>query len=237
LFFQNVKQAVGHGLGRHSTEEIYDFGKKDLTSLSQLLADKEYFFGTEPHLLDCVAFAHLAQFVYIPFVNIDQWITENHPNLNAFVTRVRERYWPDWDRACKSLELNTHLYNEGEEPPMSEAEKKALEVKKAKEEAKKAKEEEKKAKVEQKKKEKEEKERKKAEEAERKKAEKEKAEKEKAEAAAKEAAAKQEADAAAAAAATEAEAKPAETEADKPAEEAKPAEESKDSAATEEKKE
>lgn len=231
FFLQNVKQAVGHGIGRHNTQEIYDLGKEDLTSLSLLLADKDYFFGTEPHLLDCVAFAHLAQFVYIPFDNIDQWITENHPNLIAFVNRVRERYWPDWERSCKSLELNTHLYKEGEEPPMSEAEKKALELKKAKEEAKKAKEEEKKAKAEQKKKEKEEKERKKAEEAERKKAEKEKAEKEKAEAAAKEAAAKAEADAAAA---TEGEAKPAEAATDKPAEDAKPAEET---AATEEKKE
>lgn len=223
-----MKQAVGHGLGRHTTEEIYDFGKEDLTSLSQFLGDKDFFFGTEPHLLDCVAFAHVAQFVYVPFANIDQWLNENHPNLVAFVHRVRDRYWPDWERACKTLELNTHLYKEGEQPPLSEAEKKALEVKKAKEEAKKAKEEEKKAKAEQKKKEKEEKERKKAEEAERKKAEKEKAEKEKAE---KEAAAKE-------AAAAEGEAKSAETEEAKLTEESKPAEESKEAAApAEEKKE
>lgn len=232
-FRSQVKQAVGHGLGRHTTQEIYDFGKEDLSTLSQFLGDKDYFFGAKPHLLDCVAFAHVAQFVYVPFADIDQWLNENHPNLVAFVQRVRDCYWPDWERACKTLELNTHLYKEGELPPLSEAEKKALEVKKAKEEAKKAKEEEKKAKAEQKKKEKEEKERKKAEEAERKKAEKEKAEKEKAE---KEAAAKEAA--AAAAAAAEGEAKTAETEGEgKPTEESKPAEEVAAPAAAEEKKE
>jgi hypothetical protein len=46
-----VQQAIGHGLGRHSTEEIYDFGKSDLRAINEYLADKEYFFGKEPHLV------------------------------------------------------------------------------------------------------------------------------------------------------------------------------------------
>lgn len=153
--------------------------------MSQLLGDRKFFFGDQPHLLDCVAFAHVTQFAYIPFAGFDEWLKTETPNLLAHCDRIKEKYWPDWERICKSLELNTHLYAEGEEPPLSESEKKALEEKKAKEEAKKAKEEAKKAKAEQKKKEKEEKERKKAEEAEKKRLEKEEAEKKKAEEAAK----------------------------------------------------
>lgn len=238
LFFKNrVKQAVGHGIGRHTEEEIIEFGKQDIAQLSQALGTKDYFFGSKPHILDCHAFAHLTQFIYVPFHGIDNWIKETHPNLISFVDRMKDAYFPDWERMKTSLNLNTHLYSEGEEPPKSDAEKKQEEIKKAKEEAKKAKDEAKKLKDEQKKKEKEEKERKKAEEAERKKAEKEKAEKEKAEAAEK-----AKADAAAAAAATAAEeaakteeaAKPAEAESAKPAEAttteaaAAPAEEKKD---------
>lgn len=132
-------------MGRHSPEEIYEFGKQDLKSLSQLLGDRKFFFGDQPHLLDCVAFAHVSQFVYIPFAGFDEWLRTETPNLIAHVERIKEKYWPDWERLCKSLELNTHLYAEGEEPPLSEAEKKALEEKKAKEEARKAKEEAKKA--------------------------------------------------------------------------------------------
>jgi len=180
------RQAISHGMGRHKPEEIYEFGKQDLQSLSQLLGDKKFFFGDQPHLLDCVAFAHIAQFIYIPFAGFDEWMKTETPNLIAHNDRMKEKYWPDWDRICKTLELNTHLYAEGEEPPLSDAEKKALEEKKAKEEAKKAKEEAKKAKAEQKKKEKEEKEKKKAEEAEKKRLEKEEAEKKKAEAKAEE---------------------------------------------------
>ena len=50
-FKGNVKEAIGHGLGRHSDDEIYEFGKSDLKSLSDLLGKKDYFFGKEPHLV------------------------------------------------------------------------------------------------------------------------------------------------------------------------------------------
>lgn len=213
-FRNHAKQAVGHGLGRHTAEQILNFGREDLKSLSQFLGDKKFFFGNEPHLLDCVAFAHISQFYYVPFEKFDEWLKTETPNLVAHLERMKEKYWPDWDRICKTLELNTHLYEEGQEPPMSDAEKKALEEKKAKEEAKKQKEELKKQKAEQKKKEKEEREKKKAEEAEKKRLEKEEAEKKKAEEAAKKA------EEAKAKETEEAAAKPAET-TDKPAEEKK----------------
>lgn len=46
-----MKRAIGHGVGRHNSDEIYDFGKKDLKALSEYLAEKPYFFGEEPHLV------------------------------------------------------------------------------------------------------------------------------------------------------------------------------------------
>ncbi|RWS04759.1 hypothetical protein B4U79_04869, partial [Dinothrombium tinctorium] len=191
-FKSNVKQAVGHGLGRHSTEEIYDFGKGDLKALSHQLADKDYFFGNEPHLLDCVAFAHLCQFIYVPFGGMKEWMESDTPNLVAFVQRMKERYWTDWDEACNTLDLNTHLPKKEKPEEAKKEDEIKEEQKKQKEEKKRLKEEQKREKEEKKKREKEEREKKKqeekekaerekAEKAEKEKAEKEKAEKEKAE--------------------------------------------------------
>lgn len=123
-FKSNVQQTIGHGLGRHTTEEIIEFGKDDLKNLSQFLGGKSFFFGTEPHLLDCVAFAHLCQFVYVPFGGLLEYMESDCANLLAFVERMKERYWPDWDEICKTLELNTHLPKKvpEEEPAAKKAE-------------------------------------------------------------------------------------------------------------------
>lgn len=132
-FKSNIKRAIGHGVGRHNSDEIYDFGKKDLKALSEYLAEKPYFFGEEPHLLDCVAFSHICQFVYVPFGGMKEYLESDCTNLLSFVERMKERYWFDWDEMCKTLELNTHLPKKIEEPATEEEEKK--EVKETEKEA------------------------------------------------------------------------------------------------------
>ena len=59
--------------------------------------------------MDCVAFAHLAQFVYVPFDDFKRFFETETPNLLAFVERVKTKYWQDWEEICSSLDLNTHL--------------------------------------------------------------------------------------------------------------------------------
>ncbi|UYV66180.1 fax [Cordylochernes scorpioides] len=108
-FKSNLKQAVGHGLGRNTEEEIISYGKSDLKVLSDYLADKPYYFGDEPHLLDCVAFAHISQFVYIPFGGIKEYMESDCGNLLTHLERMKNRYWPDWEEACTNLDLNSHL--------------------------------------------------------------------------------------------------------------------------------
>ena len=126
-FKSNIKRAIGHGVGRHNSDEIYEFGKKDLKALSEYLAEKPYFFGDEPHLLDCVAFAHICQFVYVPFGGMKEYLESDCTNLLSFVERMKERYWPDWDEMCKTLELNTHLPKKIEEPEKPAEEKETKE--------------------------------------------------------------------------------------------------------------
>lgn len=186
-FKSNIKDLIGHGIGRHDADQVYATGRKDLEMLSNALGEKEYFFGDKPRLLDAEAFSILAQFIYVPFENYDEFIKNDTPNLFKFVERMKERYWKDWDTICQPVEPEAPK-KEGETDNTKKTEEDTEEEKKKKEELKKEKEEkkrkEKEEKERKKKEEKEEKERKKREakeKAEKEKAEKEKAEKEKAE--------------------------------------------------------
>ncbi|XP_076346684.1 failed axon connections-like [Tachypleus tridentatus] len=128
-FKSNVKKAIGHGLGRHSSEEILMFGKNDLKVLSEYLQDKSFFFGDEPHLLDCVAFAHLCQFYYIPFGDMKEYMDSECSNLVSFLERMKERYWSDWEEMAKTLELNTHLPKKEQKEEVNKEEKEKVEKK------------------------------------------------------------------------------------------------------------
>lgn len=47
-WFQGSKKVKAQGIGVHKPEEIEEFGKHDLKVLSDMLADKPFFFGDEP---------------------------------------------------------------------------------------------------------------------------------------------------------------------------------------------
>lgn len=78
------------------------------------------------------AFAHLAQFIYVPFGGLKEWMEAETPNLIGLVERFKTKYWSDWDEILSSLEMNTHLPKK-ETPPESNEPKPEDEAKKAKE--------------------------------------------------------------------------------------------------------
>ncbi|XP_076813696.1 failed axon connections homolog [Clavelina lepadiformis] len=101
--FRRVQQANlhGHGIGRHSDEEILQIGKRDLTALSNFLADKDFFMGSEPTLLDCTSFGLLEQIIEcLPGSEYEQFIKEKLPNLVAYTERMKEKFWSDWKEQC-----------------------------------------------------------------------------------------------------------------------------------------
>ncbi|XP_011303833.1 failed axon connections [Fopius arisanus] len=109
---KNLKKVKAMGMGVHSTEEIIQLGYDDLKVLSELLADKPFFFGDEPTTLDVTAFAHLAQILYIEKSTtfaLRDYMQENCSNLVGLCSRMKERCLPDWDEICNTLDLNTHL--------------------------------------------------------------------------------------------------------------------------------
>ncbi|XP_063215779.1 failed axon connections isoform X2 [Bacillus rossius redtenbacheri] len=109
---KGAKKVKAQGIGVHKPEEIMEFGQNDLKVLSDMLADKPFFFGDEPKALDVVAFATLAQ---IYFINkevqypLRDFMQDNCANLVGHVNRMKERCFPDWEDICKTLDLNSHL--------------------------------------------------------------------------------------------------------------------------------
>lgn len=106
------KKVKAQGMGVHTDDEIYQFGCDDLKVLVDLLADKPFFFGDEPTTLDVIAFAFLAQILYIekstPYTLRD-FMETNCPNLVGHCSRMKERCFPDWEEMCNTLDMNTHL--------------------------------------------------------------------------------------------------------------------------------
>lgn len=119
---QGAKKVKAQGMGVHKPEEIIEFGQNDLKVLSDMLADKPFFFGDEPTIvstkrhgdgcmyhfledgllivasvlqLDIVAFASLAQVYFIDKevqYSLRDYMQESCPNLVGHVNRMKERY-------------------------------------------------------------------------------------------------------------------------------------------------
>ncbi|HUD52567.1 glutathione S-transferase C-terminal domain-containing protein, partial [Parvibaculum sp.] len=80
----------GHGIGRHSRDEIYALGAGDLTALSDFLGGHRFFFGDEPTLADATAFGFLVNIVGPDLPNPLKDAALGHANLVAYTERMGE---------------------------------------------------------------------------------------------------------------------------------------------------
>ena len=81
------------GIGRHSTDEIMAIAKNTLESLSQLLGDKNYFFGDKPSTLDAVAYAFLVQVTLVELDNALTHLGRSYTNLLSYSHRLQQQYY------------------------------------------------------------------------------------------------------------------------------------------------
>jgi len=134
---KKAKAAVGTG---YSNDEIDAEGKADLKVLSEMLADKEFFFGDEPHSLDLVTFAHLAQIINVESGEetgvkcpLKEYLESDCANLVGLYNRMKDRAWGEhWEEAIgEKLELNPHIPKP--DPPKEEEEEKKEEDEKKEE--------------------------------------------------------------------------------------------------------
>ena len=90
---RDMLAALGsQGLGRHTSEEIYDLGARDLAALAMLLGDKPFFFGNEPHLADITVYSALINIIGPDIETPLKEAALCHPNLVLHTERMGELY-------------------------------------------------------------------------------------------------------------------------------------------------
>lgn len=90
------KVVIGHGILRHSWDEIDGLIEKDVKALAQVLGDKPFFGGDEPREIDCTTFGFIAQMI-VPELNSPfRTLARAEPSLVAYHNRMTERLFPDY---------------------------------------------------------------------------------------------------------------------------------------------
>jgi glutathione S-transferase len=89
----------GHGLGRHTDEEIALLAARDLRSIADFLGDKPYLLGPRPCGADAAVFAFVAGCLLSRFKTPIRVAAELQPNLVAYRDRMMEQYYPGWVQA------------------------------------------------------------------------------------------------------------------------------------------
>ena len=86
-----LSQLQGHGMGRHSAQEIHALGCRDISAIADFLGDKPFMLGAQPTSLDATTYAFLANLLWAP---IDSPLREHAralPLLDAYCQRLKER--------------------------------------------------------------------------------------------------------------------------------------------------
>ncbi len=85
----------GHGMGRHTPQQIHALGIADVDALAALLGDRDYFLGDQATTVDAMAAAFLANILFVPLETPIRQAAQGHANLVAYCRRMAARYFPE----------------------------------------------------------------------------------------------------------------------------------------------
>ncbi len=92
---QVLRDLHGHGMGRHSHDEMLDFARADLQALADILGDRPFLFGTEPTSADAAIAPQLVAIAADSFDAPLNRAIHDHPRLVDYGKRVLATYFPD----------------------------------------------------------------------------------------------------------------------------------------------
>ncbi len=96
---KNMKDALdGHGMGRHSRDEIYEMANQDLKAVADYLADKPYLMGDQPCTVDATLFSFLCNIVDVPLRSPMKEYLLKCDNLKRYKERIGLQLFPEFFR-------------------------------------------------------------------------------------------------------------------------------------------
>lgn len=91
--------AYGQGMGRHAEADVIEMSVKDLRAISNFLGTKPFLMGDKAIEADCAVFGILSQLLWnCPGSPFEQLVNGEFSNLKSYCERMKETFWPDWDR-------------------------------------------------------------------------------------------------------------------------------------------
>jgi glutathione S-transferase len=83
----------GHGMGRHSADEVENIGKADLIALSNFLGENPYLLGEEPTSYDATAYSFVAHTIQPDYDSRMKRFIKTLPNLMQYWDRLKSRLY------------------------------------------------------------------------------------------------------------------------------------------------
>lgn len=88
-----ARNLQGQGISKHSHKEILHITEQSFIALSDLLGEKDYFFGQEPCSFDASAYGMLASFIETTIDDEFSQMAHKYKNLVTFCQRVKQKYY------------------------------------------------------------------------------------------------------------------------------------------------
>ena len=85
----------GHGMGKHSDEEIMHIAKCSLQSLSTLLDEKDFFFGDQLSSLDITAYVMISSLTQASLDTPMNHMAKEFDNLVRYTQKIQQTYYPE----------------------------------------------------------------------------------------------------------------------------------------------
>ena len=87
------RELWGHGMGRHSPDQIYAIGKADFSALAEFLGAKAFMMGERPSSLDAAAYATFANILWVPQETPLKAHLAGYPQVSSYCERMKARYY------------------------------------------------------------------------------------------------------------------------------------------------
>jgi glutathione S-transferase len=92
---QFKSKLMAQGIGRHSRNEIYHYGMKDLRAIVDQLGAKPFLMGDRVSLVDTTAYAFVSSLLINEFTSPIDELSKTAENLRAYRDRMQNLYFPE----------------------------------------------------------------------------------------------------------------------------------------------